>query len=180
MKGNTRVAAAGPDDLDPAWAIVGDCREALEARGLPQWTAEYPSRAFLRDALAAGNLFVLSDAEGIAGVAVLDASQPPEWSSAAWEHGDAPFQVIHAFAIAPPAQGGGYGKALLASCEDMAARRGAASVRIDAFSENAGALRFWERHGYRFRGEVRFASKPAGHQRYFCYEKSLGRQNSPG
>ena len=180
MKGTVRAKAAGPDDLDAAWAVIGDCRCALEARGLPQWTAEYPSRAFFREALAAGNLFVLSDGDGIAGVAVLDGRQPSEWSSAAWEDQGAPFQVIHAFAIAPRAQHGGYGKSLLAYCEDVVGKRGAKSIRIDAFSENTGALRFWERHGYRFRGEVRFASKPAGHQRYFCYEKSLGRQGSSG
>lgn len=168
-----RTTAAGPDDLDAACAVIGDCRCALEARGLPQWTAEYPSRAFFEEALGAGNLFVLSDEEGISGVAVLDGSEPPGWSAAAWEHRDSPFLVIHAFAVAPGKQGSGYGNSLLAFCEDVARKRGCESIRIDAFSENAGALRFWERHGYRFRGEVRFASKPAGHQRYFCYEKSL-------
>lgn len=180
MKGSVRAKAAGPDDLDAAWTVIDDCRCALEARGLPQWTAEYPNRTFFGEALAAGNLFVLSDGDDIAGVAVLDGCQPPEWSSTAWEHRDAPFQVLHAFAIAPRAQRGGYGKSLLAFCEDVARERDAKSVRIDAFSENAGALRFWERHGYRFRGEVRFASKPPGHQCYFCYEKLLRRQNSSG
>lgn len=175
-----RVAAASPDDLDAAWAIICECRAALEARGLLQWNAEYPSRAFFRDALAAGNLFVLSDREGICGVAVLDGSQPPEWSAAAWEHRDGPFLVIHAFAVAPAKQGGGYGHSLLTACEEVAGKRGCESIRIDAFSENAGALRFWERHGYCFRGEVRFTSKPAGHQQYHCYEKSLGQQGRPG
>ncbi len=180
MTGSMHAAAAGPDDLDGALAIIDGCRAALEAQGLLQWTAEYPSRAFFQEALAAGNLFVLSDREGVAGVAVLDGSQPPEWSSAAWQHRDAPFQVIHAFAIAPHAQRGGYGKLLLAFCEDVARTRGCRSIRIDAFSENAGALRFWERHGYRFRGEVRFASKPARHQRYGCYEKLLERPDRSG
>jgi ribosomal protein S18 acetylase RimI-like enzyme len=175
-----RAAAAGPDDLDAAWAIIGDCRKTLEARGLLQWNAEYPSRAFFKQALAAGNLFVLSDAEGISGVAVLDGSQPPEWASAAWNHRDGQFLVIHAFAVAPRVQRCGHGKMLLACCEDVAKQRGCASIRIDAFSENSGALRFWERHGYRFRGEVRFASKPAGHQRYRCYEKSLERRGGLG
>lgn len=167
------AAAAGPDDLDAAWAIIGECRKALEARGLLQWNAGYPSRTFFKEALAAGNLFVLSDAEGISGVAVLDGSQPPEWASAAWNDPDGRFLVIHAFAVAPRVQRCGRGKILLDGCEGVAKQRGCASIRIDAFSENADALRFWERHGYRFRGEVRFASKPAGHQCYRCYEKSL-------
>lgn len=175
-----RAAAADPDDLDAACAVIGECRKALEARGLLQWDAEYPGRGFFQEALTAGNLFVLSDAEGISGVAVLDGFQPPEWSSAAWNHRDGPFLVIHAFAVAPRVQRCGHGKLLLACCEDVARKRGCGSIRIDAFSENSGALRFWEQHGYRFRGEVRFASKPAGHQRYYCYEKSLEQQGGSG
>ena len=81
--------------------------------------------------------------------------------------------VIHAFAISPAMQGLSQGKYLLAFCEDVAKKRGCNSIRIDVFSENSASLKFWERSGYSFRGEIRFASKPAGHQRYFCYEKSL-------
>lgn len=173
MTETLRIAAAGPDDPDAALAVVDACRKELEAHGLLQWTASYPDRAFFQEALATGSLFVLSDAEGVAGVAVLDRSQPPEWSSVAWHGSDAVFLAIHAFAIAPRAQRCGHGKSLLAFCEEVAAGRGCESIRIDAFSENAAALRFWERHGYRFRGEVRFAAKPAGHKRYLCYEKAL-------
>lgn len=168
-----RVTVARPGDLDAVCGIVDACRAALEARGLFQWDARYPSRAFFRDAIASANLFALIEEERISGVAVLDGNQPPEWASAAWRGRDAPFLVVHAFAIAPRIQSRGCGTLLLAACEDVARDRGCASIRIDVFSENAGALRFYERHGYTFRGEVRFAFKPAGHQTYFCYEKSL-------
>ena len=169
------VVTATPDDLDAACALIAECRRALEEHGLLQWDLQYPGRDFFQGAIAAGNLFVLLDQRGACGVAVLDGNQPPEWSSAAWNHRDEPFLVIHAFAVSPSAQGRGRGKFLLAFCENVARKRGCNSIRIDAFSENSGALRFWERRGYSFRGEVRFASKPAGHQRYFCYEKSLAR-----
>ena len=174
------VDAAGPDDLDASCKVIDACRNALETQGLLQWDAQYPSRSFFGEAMVAGNLFGLSDAGTIGGVAVLDASQPPEWSSAAWSHQEGAFLVIHAFAIAPHLQGRGHGEFLLAFCEDVARRRGCRSIRIDAFSENSGVLRFWKRHGYGFRGEVRFASKPAGHQRYYCYEKSLAQQSGLG
>jgi len=168
-----RVVAATRDNLDAACAVIAECQEALAAQGLFQWDAQYPSRSFFREAIAAGHLHVLFDGDDIAGLAVLDGSQPPEWAAATWNHQDGPFLVIHAFAVSPRVQRRGHGGFLLAFCEDAARARGCRSIRIDAFSENAGALRFWEQHGYRFRGEVRFASKPAGHQRYYCYEKSL-------
>lgn len=140
-----------------------------------QWDARYPSRSFFRAAIAAGNLFVLFDEKEIRGLAVLDGDQPPEWSSADWVCRNGSFMVIHAFAISPDVQGRGHGKYLLAFCEDVAMKRGCSSIRIDAFSENSRALKFWERSGYSFRGEIRFASKPADHQSYFCYEKLLAR-----
>lgn len=168
-----RISAASPCDLDAACAVIAACRSALEAQGLLQWDAQYPGRCFFRAAIAAGNLFALFDEKEIRGVSVLDRNQPPEWSSADWVCRNESFMVIHAFAISPAMQGRSHGKYLLAFCEEVARKRGCSSIRIDAFSENSHALKFWERNGYSFRGEIRFASKPAGHQRYFCYEKSL-------
>jgi ribosomal protein S18 acetylase RimI-like enzyme len=70
-------------------------------------------------------------------------------------------------------QGRGHGRTLLNYCEEFAKKRSYTSIRLDAFAENSTELQFYERHGYIFRGEVRFAFKPVGHQRYCCYEKSL-------
>jgi ribosomal protein S18 acetylase RimI-like enzyme len=168
-----RVTAASKEELDEAFAIIVACREALEAQGLLQWDAQYPSRSFFEEAIAARNLFVLRDEGRIKGVVVLNECQPPEWNTADWHEPAAGCLVVHAFAIAPRIQGHGHGRALLKFCEDFARKAGHTSIRLDAFPENAIAVRFYERHGYLFRGEVRFASKPAGHQKYFCYEKPL-------
>ena len=59
-------------------------------------------------------------------------------------------------------------------CELLAGRQGYDVIRLDAFSENPDALRFYERRGYKFRGRVRFVCKPEGHQEYICYEKQTG------
>lgn len=170
-----RAAIAELGDVEAICAIIAECRRALEAQDILQWDDQYPSRSFFQAAITAGNLFALREDGGVVGIAVLDDWQPPEWSTAAWRHRDESFQVIHAFAIAPRIQRRGHGTFLLNFCEDSARAHGCASVRLDAFSENVGSLRFYERHGYRFCGEVRFASKPSGHQRYFCYQKSLVR-----
>ncbi|HKR43032.1 MAG TPA: GNAT family N-acetyltransferase [Paraburkholderia sp.] len=168
-----RIAAASENDLDAAFAIIVACREALEAQGLLQWDAQYPSRAFFAEAIAQRNLFVLRNGDRIEGVVVLNEWQPPEWSAADWHEQEAHPLVVHAFAIAPQIQGHGHGRALLTFCEDFARDQGYTSIRLDAFPENAIALRFYERHGYVFRGAIHFASKPVGHQEYFCYEKAL-------
>lgn len=133
----------------------------------------YPSRSFFEESIAERNLFVLKDDGRINGVVVLNEWQPPEWSAADWHEQAAHPLVVHAFAIAPQIQGRGHGRALLKFCEDFARNQGYTSIRLDAFPENAIALRFYERRDYVFRGAVHFASKPAGHREYFCYEKPL-------
>lgn len=168
-----QVKAASLNELDDACAVIRECRQALESRGLLQWDGRYPSRSFFQEAVASGQLFLLSDEGQISGVVVLDERQAPEWSSVDWAGQDGTALVIHAFAISPHVQGRGHGKALLEFCEGFAKTGNYASIRLDAFSENTCALRFYERHGYSFRGAVRFAFKPKGHQQYHCYEKSL-------
>jgi len=168
-----RVTAAGMNELDAACAVILECRRTLESRGLQQWDARYPDRSFFQEAIGRGQLFVLSVEGQVSGVVVLDERQAPEWASVDWQVQDGAALVIHAFAISPCVQGRGHGTALLGFCEDYARTRDYAGIRLDAFSENAGALRFYERHGYAYRGEVRFAFKPEGHQQYHCYEKSL-------
>jgi ribosomal protein S18 acetylase RimI-like enzyme len=168
-----QIAAVEGNDLDAAYTVLLECSRALEAQGLMQWDPQYPSRSFFGEAVANNSLFALSDSRRICGVVVLNESQPLEWSAAAWRVQEPPFLVIHAFAIAPSLQGRGLGKHLLRFCEAWAKERSYTSIRLDAFSENSTALRFYERQDYVFRGEVQFASKPLGHQRYYCYEKSL-------
>lgn len=173
-----RVAVASESELDAAYAVIIECREALEARDLLQWDPQYPSRSFFQEAVADGNLFVLREDKRVKGVVVLNQWQPPEWSTVAWHEQGPSFLVIHAFAIAPHFQRRGHGRVLLNFCESFAGKVGYTSLRLDAFSEHSAALQFYERHGYSRRGEVRFSSKPAGHQQYYCYEKSLAKNAS--
>lgn len=170
-----RVVKADVDDVESAYTIIDACRLALESQGLMQWDASYPDRGFLRKAALTGNLFTLLDEKALCGMVILDANQAPEWSSVAWLNRVEPSLVIHALAVSPAIQQHGLGKFMLAFCEGESHRRGCKSVRLDAFSENTDVLKFYERYGYVLCGEVYFASKPAGHRRYFCYEKMLGR-----
>lgn len=173
------VAVADSRDFDAVCSVIDECRAALEARQLFQWDDKYPGRSFFRDAIEARNLLVLIESDRICGTAVVDGNEALEWASVAWQHRDAPFLVIHAFAIAPRVQGRGCGNSLLAFCEGVARKRGCKSIRIDVFPENADAVRFYERRGYAFRGSVRFTFKPVGHQTYYCYEKSLPAPGGP-
>ena len=81
--------------------------------------------------------------------------------------------VVHALAINPNHQGRGYGHRILQECETYAKMKEYDVIRLDAFSENPIAMRFYEKKDYKRVGEVIFGYKPSGHQRYICYDKCI-------
>ena len=170
---------ATADDLEPVAALMARVTAELNAQGILQWDASYPSRMFLEEALADDTLFVLSADGELVGATVLDEWQAPQWMAIPWQHREAAVLVIHALVIDPARHGRGYGAALVQHCECWARKHGYGSIRIDAFAGNGAALRLYERLGYVYRGDVEFRSKPAGHQRYRCYEKSLSMGSDP-
>ena len=84
------------------------------------------------------------------GAFVLDARQGADYSFASWLV-DAPsgrVAVIHLLAVAPGARGRGVGRALLRAAVREARSRGAWSLRLDAFDNNAPAISAYRRAGF--------------------------------
>ena len=171
-------ARATVAQIDAVEDLVTQCREELNGRNILQWDEHYPNRSYFQQALEKDQLFVLKDDDSVTGVVVLDEGQAPEWNPIVWQDGPGPILVVHSLAVLPASQGKGYGSSLLAYCEAFAHANGYRSVRLDAYSGNKAALRFYDRHGYTFQGEIELTFKPAGHQRYFCYEKRLTRTDA--
>ena len=169
----TEFVRATLDDLDPVTELMRRVTATLSTNGIIQWDAQYPSRAFLRDAITDGNLFLLTANGSIVGMVVLDEWQAPQWASVPWSSRDASVLVIHALAVDPSVQGQGYGVALLQHCEHFAQQQGYEALRLDVYAGNPTALRLYEARGYVYCGTVNFPSKPVGHQAYRCYEKAL-------
>jgi ribosomal protein S18 acetylase RimI-like enzyme len=172
-------AQASAEEIGAIEALVKKCQEALTAQGILQWDDEYPDRAFFERTAAQGTLFVLTETDVVLGCVVLDEMQAWEWEAIEWLESGGPRLIVHALAVSPAAQGQGYGSALLGFCEARAREQGYTGLRLDAFSGNASALRFYARHGYSCQGEIELAFKPAGHRRYLCYEKLLTSPDRP-
>ncbi|MBJ3784332.1 GNAT family N-acetyltransferase [Devosia sp. MSA67] len=56
--------------------------------------------------------------------------------------------IISDLWVGPHAQGQGVGAALLAALEEAIAKQGLGFAELETFAGNAGAVRFYERHGY--------------------------------
>jgi len=154
------------------FAVYQACTAALLARGIRQWDERYPDRAAAATAAARGELYLLVDDAGAVGSVILNDLAAPEWGAIEWKC-PAPALVIHTLVIEPARQGGGLGRAAMAACEAMARQRAFQTMRLDAYPGNPAALALYDRLGYQRRGEAFFAFKPAGHERYTVYEKSL-------
>jgi ribosomal-protein-alanine N-acetyltransferase len=111
----------------PALAALERDLFAHDAWAEPTWWAELAGRP-RRDYL------VLTDADGVLGYAGLD-------------HGGEVADVM-TIAVAPRAQGRGFGRLLLAELEQRAQARGAAHVILEVRADNVAALGLYERSGY--------------------------------
>lgn len=78
---------------------------------------------------------------------------------------------LYSIAVAAGARGNGIGEGLLAAAEQAARRRGSRALRLEVRSDNVGAQRLYERHGYRHFG-VHSAYYEDGHDAR-RYEKTL-------
>jgi len=111
----------------PALAALERDLFAHDAWAEPTWWAELAGRP-RRDYL------VLTDADGVLGYAGLD-------------HGGEVADVM-TIAVAPRAQGRGFGRMLLAELEQRARTRGATHVILEVRADNVAALGLYERSGY--------------------------------
>lgn len=166
-----KIVRATEDDLPVIGEMFGECKEYLEARGILQWDEKYPNHEYFEKAMEGEELFVLKKGSETLGTMVLDEWQTQEWQNASWtEHEGSPL-ILHSFCVDPSAQGGGYGSKMLQFAEDFATNQGYSALRLDTYSGNEGAVRFYEKRNFRKTGEVILSGKPEGHEKYICFEK---------
>lgn len=79
---------------------------------------------------------------------------------------------LYSIASKPAARGKGVGTALLEAVEAAARQRRCESVRLEVRDDNAGAIRLYERHGYRHIGHYSHYYEDGSHA--WRFEKRLG------
>lgn len=169
------ITLGNKEDLHSIEVLYEACKLDLLKKEIFQWDDSYPTPKYFEWVVQEKEMYVLREAGEIVGAVVLNEWQVPEWESVNWSQNqvDDRFLVIHAFCTHPKVQGKGYGGELLQFAEDLARKERYAGIRLDAFSENLGALKFYEKRGYVKKGEVFFSSKPLNHEIYYCYERFL-------
>lgn len=168
-----KMILAHLSDFSQIDALFEECKASLLNQRIFQWDETYPNSDYLREVIIEKEMFALKIGDSVMGALVLNEWQSPEWNAINWNHPDEAALVLHSFCVHPSVQNHGFGKKMLQFAEAFAKEKGYVTIRLDAYSGNESALRFYEKSGYTKTGEVFFSSKPAGHAVYYCFEKKL-------
>lgn len=162
------IRKAGMDDKPSILNMIQRVIADMESKGIDQWDGVYPDEDVIKTDLAAGTLYVYEDKSVLKGMIVLNNDQSEEYKNVNWSFHAGKQLVIHRLCVDPRFQGQGIARQLMSDAEEYGRKLYYHSVRLDAFTENTRACRFYERLGYRKAGVVRFRKGE-----FYCFEKDL-------
>lgn len=163
-----KLRQANMTELQILMDIIKQASEKLQQQGIFQWDEMYPTEEIIREDIRREELYVLSEAEEIFALVVLNEEQDDSYSEANWLGEQENVAVIHRLCVNSAYQHRGIGKKVLAAAEHLLKEKGYKGIRLDAFTNNPYALRLYENTGYRRIGEVTFRKG-----QFYLYEKSL-------
>lgn len=135
----------------------------------------YPTEQTARQALEAGELFVLEENGEAAAAARINQEQVPEYAGAAWLYQAEPEQVmvLHTLVVDPAFKGKGFGTEMVRFYERYAGEMGCSCLRMDTNAVNQAARRLYSRLGYREAGIVPCRFNGIPDVQLVCLEKKL-------
>jgi len=150
----TRAGAEAIDRLEPLWLVLHHHHQDVGGTALGPYVDDATSwaarRALYQDFLTKGGFVLLAERSGelvgyatVAITPVEDTLMPDTWGT-----GDR-LAEIETLCVAPSERGGGLGSALLDRIDEELAAAGVHDVMIGAFVTNDGAIRLYERRGFR-------------------------------
>lgn len=165
-----RILLAEDYHTNAAYAILDANRNALAKLGIAQWTPHYPTRESIESDIKRAEGYVCLEGAAVAAYMQLSSVQDPEYAEIDWRINTNSVLTVHRLAVAPEAQGKGIAHAMMNFAEEHASKMGYAAIRLDAFSRNKIALKFYEKRGYYICGETHFAHRT---EHFYCFEKPI-------
>ncbi len=135
----------------------------------------YPLESDVRQALDAGDLYVLERAGRLAAAGRINHHQVAEYAGGCWAV-DAPPEktlVLHTLVADAALSGQGVGARFVRCYEQLARDRGCPWLRLDTSVKNVIALALYKKLGYQTAGVIPFYFPGIGQLYLQCFEKSL-------
>ena len=152
-----RVRPAKKSDLGDIMRCVGRLKEEyFEAKQIPQWLGDYPSKEIFENDIEASRLFVMYMGECLVGFASIGIGDDPcyaEIEGEGWK-GEGRYAVVHRFGINPDWHRRGMGTALLGVADKLCEANGVQVIRADTHELNDGMLGLLKKNGFEVRGII--------------------------
>jgi ribosomal protein S18 acetylase RimI-like enzyme len=165
-----KIKIAEPRHLQQIPELIKACILDMESKDIYQWNDYYPTLDYFEDDINKGNMRVIESNDELIGIITFNEFQDDEYKDVRWLTATGNNLVIHRLAVNPKWQRKGVARFLMDYAEDYAFKKGYASIRLDAFSDNKRVLRFYRNRGYIKTGQVYF---PKRETPFFTYEKLL-------
>ena len=162
------IKCAEISDIDDMMALCKAVTKDMQVQGIDQWDEQYPTGEISCSDIDWGTLYAYWQNSELLGVVVLNQDQEPEYQTASWTIQTAETGMIHRLMVHPNMQGRGIASELLGFAEKLAAGRAMTAIRLDVFSQNANAIRFYENRGYQNAELVSFRKGE-----FICMEKRI-------
>lgn len=168
MRATQEFRQAQPQDLPGLYRFYQDTVQRMNQQGIDQWDDMYPDEITLREDVDKQEMYMLTDGDELVAAVVLNEEQDPHYWSVDFQYCTGRIGVIHRLCVGAGHQGKGYGKQILQCSEEFFRKQGYSAIRLDAFPQNAPAIRLYTNMGYRRCGRI-LLRKGVFH----CFEKLL-------
>ncbi len=143
-----RIRSAGQEDLDSLVSMYQATQRWLSNKGLDQWSAntEDKVRKSIACSIEHGECYIAEEGGQRIGMITVDGYADPEF----WGPEDRPDDALylHRMIVDRAAAGKNVGGKLLDWAECIAAKRGKALLRLDAWRTNSDLHAYYERQGF--------------------------------
>lgn len=168
---------ADTNDLDQIEGIYSRNHDEEEAgRITTGWIRDvYPTRETAKEAVEAGEMFVLEENGRILTCGRINKEQAEQYYKVDWRY-PAPEEkvmVLHTLMTDPPLTGKGYGKIFVSCYENYAVENSCPYLRLDTNERNSRAVEMYRKLGYLEAGTVPCVFNGIPDVRMVLFEKKL-------
>lgn len=145
-----------PADIERSFEIITSAAADLKSRHIYQWDDIYPTPDDIRKDIEKKQAFGYFIEDDLAGYVALNQETPAEYSDVSFKYDARQALTVHRLTVDPLYQNRGIGRKLMIFSEEFARENGYTSIRLDAFSQNQKAIRFYHHLKYTEAGKVYF------------------------
>jgi len=139
-------------DIDKLYAIIEECSEWLQSKGVPQWNPIYPKKLFFKN-VEEGNVFYFKNNNELIGTATLFTKKPFYYPEEIWNDKTKVWYLCR-FAVPRNLKDKKVGEKIINEIENKAKQLGVEWIRMDVVKANPFLEGYYSRLGYNRVNEV--------------------------